>query len=156
MKYNYCTFVGNAGRAPEIRTTADGTQIASFSLAVSTWSREAEGVANAKAKATKEGEPIWLRIVAFGKLAETVEKFVKKGSQVLVAGRLSVREYTTKDGKERTAVEILAQSIEVQHREKSKESAIDVNEVDRQMTEANAGGTSDVPGAQPDMVQQAA
>ena len=142
-------FVGNAGRAPEIRTTNDGMQVASFSLAVSRWSREVAGVANAKAKATKEGEPIWLRIVAFGKLAETVEKFVKKGAQVLVAGRLSVREYTTKDGKVRTAVEILAQSIEVQHGEKSKESSIDIDEVDRQMTEANAG-------AQPDLVQQAA
>src|SRR6266487_4850832 len=137
MKYNYCTFVGNAGRAPEVRTTADGTTIASFSLAVSTWNREAEG----------KGEPIWLRIVAFGKLAETVEKFVKKGSQVLVAGRLSVREYTTKDGKERTAVEIIAQSIEVQHMEKKQqESVIDVDEVDRHIQQANAG-------AQPDMVQ---
>src|SRR5437667_9448736 len=125
MNYNYCLFVGNAGRAPEIRTTTDGTQIASFSLAVSTWSREAEG----------KGEPIWLRIVAFGKLAETAEKFVKKGSQVLVAGRLSVRDYTTKDGKEKTSVEIIAQSIEVQHAEKSKESGIDGDEVDRQMQE---------------------
>src|SRR5713226_3439696 len=150
MKYNYCMFVGNAGRAPEIRTTNDGMQVASFSLAVSTWSREVVGVANAKAKAAKEGEPIWLRIVAFGKLAETVEKFVKKGSQVLVAGRLSVREYTTKAGKERTSVEILAQSIEVQHLEKKQqESAIDVDEVDRQITEQNGI-------AQPDMVQQAA
>ena len=146
MKYNYCMFVGNAGRAPEIRTTNDGMPVASFSLAVSTWNREVGEVANAKAKATKEGEPIWLRIVAFGKLAETVEKFVKKGSQVLVAGRLSLREYTTKDGKERTSVEILAQSIEVQHGEKSKESVIDV---DRQMQESNAG-------AQPDLLQQAA
>jgi len=143
-------FVGNAGRAPEIRATNDGMQVASFSLAVSTWTRETEGVANAKAKATKEGEPIWLRIVAFGKLAETVEKFVKKGSQVLVAGRLSVREYTTKDGKERTSVEIIAQSIEVQHLEKKKqESEINVDEVDRQMQETNAG-------AQSDMVHQAA
>jgi single-strand DNA-binding protein len=80
-------------------------EVASFSLAVSTWSKETEG----------KGEPIWLRIVAFGKLAETVEKCVNKGSQVLVAGRLSVRDYTTKDGKERTAVEIIAQTIEVQH-----------------------------------------
>src|SRR6266568_1093446 len=140
MNYNYCLFVGNAGRAPEIRTTNDGTTIASFSLAVSTWSREAEG----------KGEPIWLRIVAFGKLAETVEKFVKKGSQVLVAGRLSLRESTTKDGKERTSVEIIAQSIEVQHLEKKQqESPIDVDEGDRQMNEQNgvAPATSDV--AQP-------
>src|SRR5437588_6054322 len=136
MNYNYCLFVGNAGRAPEIRTTSDGMQLASFSLAVSTWSREAEG----------KGEPIWLRIVAFGKLAETVEKFVKKGSQVLVAGRLSIREYTTKDGKERTSVEIIAQSIEVQHAQKQQESAGDIDEGDRQMSEQNER-------AQPDMVQ---
>ena len=137
MKYNYCMFVGNAGRAPEIRTTNDGMQVASFSLAVSTWSREGEGVANAKAKATKEGEPIWLRIIAFGKLAETVEKFVKKGSQVLVAGRLSIREYTSKDGKEKTSVEIIAQSIEVQHTEKKQqESEINIDEVDRQIAQA--------------------
>lgn len=127
MNYNYCLFVGNAGRAPEIRTTTDGMQVASFSLAVSTWSREAEG----------KGEPIWLRIVSFGKLAETVEKFVKKGSQVLVAGRLSVQEYTTKDGKKRSSVEIIAQSIEVQHGQKrQQESEIDVDEVDRQLAQA--------------------
>ncbi len=134
MNYNYCLFVGNAGRAPEIRTTNDGMTVASFSLAVSTWSREREG----------KGEPIWLRIVAFGKLAETVEKLVKKGSQVLVAGRLSVREYTTKDRKEKTVVEIIAQSIEVQHAEKSKESVRDGDEVDRQMQETNAGAQTDM------------
>ena len=140
MNYNYCMFVGNAGRAPEIRTTNDGMTVASFSLAVSTWTRETEG----------KGEPIWLRIVAFGKLAETVEKFVKKGSQVLVAGRLSVREYTTKDGKEKTSVEILAQSIEVQRMEKKQqESEVNIDEVDRQLKESNAG-------ARPDMAQQAA
>src|SRR5207248_10519656 len=100
----------------------------------STWSREAEG----------KGEPIWLRIVAFGKLAETVEKFVKKGSQVLVAGRLSVREYTTKDRKEKTVVEVIAQSIEVQHAGKQQESAIDRDEVDRQMQETNAGAQTDM------------
>ena len=129
MNYNYCLFVGNAGRAPEIRTTTDSMIVTSFSLAVSTWNKEREG----------KGEPIWLRIVAFGKLAETVEKFVKKGSQVLVAGRLAVSDYTTKDGKERTAVEIIAQSIEVQHAGKQQESMIDVDEVDRHMQEANAG-----------------
>ena len=134
MSYNYCLFVGNAGRAPEIHTTNDRMTVASFSLAVSTWSREREG----------KGEPIWLRIVAFGKLAETVEKLVKKGSQVLVAGRLSVREYTTKDRKEKTVVEIIAQSIEVQHAEKSKESVIDGDEVDRQMQETNAGAQTDM------------
>src|SRR5947209_18809963 len=133
MNYNYCLFVGNAGRAPEIRTTTDGMTVASFSLAVSTWSRERE----------EKGEPIWLRIVACGKLAETVEKFVKKGSQVLVAGRLSVREYTTKDGKERTAVEIIAQSIEIQHGENSKESTLDIDEIDRHMQQVNAGAQPD-------------
>jgi single-strand DNA-binding protein len=137
ISYNSCVFIGNAGRAPEIRATADGTGVASFSLAVSTWNREEEG----------KGEPIWLRIVAFGKLAETVEKIVKKGSLILVAGRLSLRDYTTKDGKEKTAIEIIAQTI--QHLEKKQqESEVNVDEVDRHMQEANAG-------AQPDMAQAA-
>src|SRR2546421_1984623 len=123
MNFNSCMFVGNAGRAPEVRTTADGTTIASFSLAVSTWSRE-----------EAKGGPIWLRIVAFGKRADTVEKMVKKGSLILVAGRLSLRDYTTKDGKEKTAIEIIAQTI--QHLEKKQqESALDLDEVDRQMDE---------------------
>src|SRR5437667_10951534 len=137
MNYKFCVSVGNAGRATEMRTTNDGMQLASFSLAVSTWNREAEG----------KGEPMWLRIVAFGKLAETVEKFVKKGSQVLVAGRLSVREYTTKDGKEKTSVEIIVQAIEVQHGEKRQESVINVDEIDRQITEQRI--------AEPDMAQAA-
>jgi len=139
-------FVGNAGRAPELRTTTDGMQVASFSLAVSTWNKEEQA----------KGEPIWLRIVAFGKLAETVEKFVKKGSEVLVAGRLSVREYTNKQGVEKTAIEIIAKEIEVQHAKKPQESEINIDEIDREITEQNgiAQATSDV--AQPDMVQQAA
>ncbi len=73
---------------------------------------------------------------------------MKKGSQVLVAGRLSVREYTTKAGKEKTAVEIIAQTIEVQHADKQQESAIDMDEVDQHIQETNAG-------AQPDMAQAA-
>ena len=137
ISYNSCLFVGNAGRAPEVRTTADGTQVASFSLAVSTWKADGEA----------KGEPIWLRIVAFGKLADTVEKIVKKGSLILVAGRLSLRDYTTKDGKEKTAIEIIAQTI--QHLEKrQQESPIDVDEGDRQMHEQNGV-------AQPDMGQVA-
>src|SRR5216117_3019212 len=90
----------------------------------------------------------------FGKLAETVEKMVKKGSLILVAGRLSLRDYTTKDGKEKTAIEIIAQTI--QHLEKKQqESAVDIDEGDQQMSEQNgvAPATSDV--AQPDMVQGA-
>ncbi len=124
ISYNSCIFIGNAGRAPQVRTTADGTEVASFSLAVSTWKADGEA----------KGEPIWLRIVAFGKLADTVEKIVKKGSLILVAGRLSLRDYTTKDGKEKTAIEIIAQTI--QHLEKKQqESALDLDEVDRQMDE---------------------
>ncbi len=139
MRLNSCTFVGYAGRNPDVRTTTDGLKITNFSLPISTWNREEQ----------VKGEPIWLRIVAFGKLAETVEKSVKKGSQVVVAGRFSGSSYTNKEGVEKTAIEIIANDIEVQHSQKPQESQVNIDEIDREITEQNGI-------AQPDMAQQAA
>lgn len=59
----------------------------------------------------KDKEPLWLTIVAWRKLAEQVKTYVKKGTPVLVAGRLSIRKYTDKTGTERQAVEVIAQDI---------------------------------------------
>jgi single-strand DNA-binding protein len=138
--FNQCVFVGNVGRNPEIRTTDDGMQVANFSLAVSTWNREE------KAK----GEPIWLRIVTFGKLAENVEKIVTKGSLVLVSGRLSVREYTNKQGVEKTAIELIAEHVEQMATNMQKTTAGEKASHEEEL-DGHASATSEV--AQPDMVQ---
>ena len=102
MSFNQCVFVGNAGQEPEIRTTTEGVNVARFRLAVET-----------DFKKDSQEPPMWLTIVAWRNLAGQVEKVVKKGSLVLVSGRLSVRAYTDKAETKRTSVEVIAQSIQV-------------------------------------------
>ena len=94
--FNQVIFVGNVGRDPEERTVSGDVKVCNFSLAVD------EG---------KDKDPLWLTIVAWRKLAEQVKQYVKKGTPVLVSGRLSIRTYTDKTGVERTAVEVIASDI---------------------------------------------
>ena len=102
VSFNQCVFVGNAGPEPEIRKTTEGVSVARFRLAVETDFRK-----------DSQEPPMWLTVVAWRSLADQVEKVVKKGSLVLVSGRLSVRAYTDKAETKRTSVEVIAQSIQV-------------------------------------------
>ena len=91
--------IGNLGRDPESRYTASGEAICNFSIACTeTW----------KDKQTGERKEMteWVRISAFGKLAEICSQYLKKGSQVYVEGSLRTRKWTDKDGQERYTTEI--------------------------------------------------
>ncbi len=94
---------GNVGRDPEKRMTKKETPVANFPLAVDTYAGKDEA---------KE-EPMWVTIVAWGKLAETVGKLVKKGSSVLVSGELQIRKYTDKNDTERRSVEVRADRVKL-------------------------------------------
>ena len=89
--------VGNCGGDPDVRTTGDGTRVASFSLAV-----------NRKVK----GEEVtdWYRVSAWRGLADVVDRYVKKGSRVMVDGTLSIRQYEH-NGKQGTSVELDARDL---------------------------------------------
>ena len=89
--------IGNCGNDPEVRTTADGIRVASFSLAV-----------NRKRGNTEETD--WYRVSAWRGLADIVEKYVKKGSAVAVDGALSIRQYEH-NGKPGTSVELDARDL---------------------------------------------
>jgi single-strand DNA-binding protein len=93
--FNYCVFVGRVGVDPQLRETNEGVSYCRFRLAVD------QG---------KE-EPLWLSVVAWRTLATQVEKYVKKGSLVLVSGRLSVDTYTDKQNQKQTGVEIVALDV---------------------------------------------
>ena len=93
--YNYIVLLGRVGIDPELRETNEGVSYCRFRLAVD------QG---------KE-EPMWLTVVAWRSLATQVEKFVKKGSLVLVSGRLSVDTYINKDNQKQTGVEIVALDV---------------------------------------------
>lgn len=92
------TIVGHLGRAPEVKFTTDGKPVANFSIAVTE-------------KRGGEDETTWFQVSCFGKTAENVGKFLDKGRQALVAGRIRSRKYMGKDGGEKTTWEVLADRV---------------------------------------------
>lgn len=100
MSINKAIIVGNVGKDPEIRYLANGDAVTSFSVAT-TW----------KVKGEEQTE--WHRITAFGKLAEICGKYLKKGSQVYIEGRLQTSKYTGKDGIERYSIDIIASQMQM-------------------------------------------
>lgn len=103
MTVNKATLIGNLGRDAEIRTTTTGAQIASLRLATTDRQKSASG------EWTDHTE--WHSVVCFGKLAELMDRFGKKGKQIYVEGRIQTREYTDKDGNKRWSTEIVASEI---------------------------------------------
>ena len=103
---NKVIIVGNLGRDPETRFTTGGEAIANIAVATSDrWKDKATGE---QKEATE-----WHRITFFGKLAEIVGQYLKKGSQVYVEGKLRTRKYTDKDGIERYATEVIADQMQM-------------------------------------------
>ncbi|GGX74877.1 single-stranded DNA-binding protein [Massilia dura] len=103
---NKVIIVGNLGRDPEIRYMPSGDAIANIAVATSFKSKD---------RNTGEQKEIteWHRISFFGRLAEIVGQYLKKGSSVYVEGRLQTRKYTDKDGVEKYATDIVAQEMQM-------------------------------------------
>lgn len=95
---NYCKLLiaGHVGRDPEVKDI-NGKTLANFSVAVSE-------------KRGGEKETTWFRCTAFGKTAEVVGQYVKKGRPVMVEGRIASRKYT-KDGVERKSWDVTADRV---------------------------------------------
>jgi single-strand DNA-binding protein len=100
---NKVILIGNVGKDPEIRHTQAGAKIASMSIATSeSWKDKQSGEKREKTE--------WHRISIFDeKLAEIVEKYVKKGSKVYVEGSLQTRKWTGNDGVEKYTTEVVLQ-----------------------------------------------
>jgi single-strand DNA-binding protein len=92
--------IGRLGKDVEIRFTATGDAVANFSLACGWKSKEKEGTE-------------WVNITAFGKLAEICGKYLKKGSQVYIAGSLKTDKYTDKSGVEKYSTKVMAEKMQM-------------------------------------------
>ena len=119
---NKAILIGNVGKEPEIRKTQSGISVANFSLATSK-------------KVKGEDKTEWHRIVVWDKLAEIIEKYVKKGDKVMIEGEIETREYE-KDGRKVYTTEIRAWNMEMLggKSESAKEPAnptknIDLNDI---------------------------
>jgi single-strand DNA-binding protein len=104
MSVNKVIVIGNLGANPNIRALPSGQNVANFSLATRERFTDRNGA--------KQERTDWHRIVAFGQLADTCERFLSKGRQVYVEGRLTTRQYEAKDGSgKRYRTEIVARQL---------------------------------------------
>jgi single-strand DNA-binding protein len=103
---NKIMLIGNLGKDPEFQVFESGTTQSRFSLAVSRMAKD-------RGTGERTEETQWFTIILWGKLAETCEKFLHKGSKVYVEGRLEQRKYTDKKGIERVAIEVHAQDFQM-------------------------------------------
>jgi single-strand DNA-binding protein len=95
---NKVQLVGNIGNAPEIKEIAGGKKVANFSLATNEVWKDANG--------EKQTETQWHRLVAWGKLAELIEKYTSKGSEIMIEGKLINRSYVDKNNETKYITEV--------------------------------------------------
>src|SRR3989441_12491514 len=93
MSFAQIQLLGNTGRDPEMNYTPDGIAVTKFSIAVSRRIKDAE-------------ETNWYNCTAWRNLAEMLSKHLRKGQMVFVQGDLHVRQYTTKDGRNGTSLDV--------------------------------------------------
>jgi single-strand DNA-binding protein len=105
-RYNRVTIVGNLVRDPEIRYVAGGNAVANFTIAVNRKSKEADSAD-------------YIDVVAWDKLAETSNTYLKKGTLVLIEGRLATRSYESKGGEKHKAAEVVISMLQMLGRPKS-------------------------------------
>ncbi len=95
---NKVQLIGNVGMNPEIKTLDGGKKLAKMRIATN------ESYKNSKGELVKETQ--WHNLIAWGKTAEIIEKYLKIGNEVAVEGKLINRNYTDKDGQKRYITEI--------------------------------------------------
>ena len=106
---NTITVSGNVGREPELKYSASGTAVVKFSVADTTGKDDNK-------------KTVWHDVVVFKEQAENVAASVRKGSRVIVTGRLDKSEYIGKDGVKKQRVEIIADDVSISLRWAAHES----------------------------------
>ncbi len=100
---NKIMIIGNLGRDPEVRYSQSGNAVCNLSVAVTEKVKDGDGWKDATE---------WFRVVTFGKTAENAGKYLAKGRQVYVEGRLRTQKYKDKDGVEKQSTEVIAYAIQ--------------------------------------------
>ena len=100
---NKVQLIGNLGNNPEIITLESGKKLAKFSIATN------ESYKNSKGEKVTDTQ--WHNIVAWNKTAEIIEKYLTKGSEVMVEGKLTSRSYDTKEGEKKYITEVVCNEL---------------------------------------------
>lgn len=102
---NRVQLIGNVGNDPEIKNLDGGKKLANLSIATN------ESYTNDKGEKVEQTE--WHRVTAWGKTAEIIEKYVTKGKEVAIEGKLSHRSYDDKNGEKRYITEVVVSGIQL-------------------------------------------
>ena len=100
---NRVQLIGNLGTDPEVITLESGKKLAKFSIATNETYKNAKG--------EKVTDTQWHNIVAWNKTAEIIEKYVNKGNEIMVEGKLTSRSYETKEGEKRYITEVVCNEL---------------------------------------------
>jgi single-strand DNA-binding protein len=114
---NKVILIGNLGKDPEVRTIEGGAKVASFSIATSEVFKNKDGSKNETTE--------WHNIVLWRGLAELAEKYLTKGNQVYIEGRIKTRQWEDKDGIKRYTTEIIGDNLTFLGGGKSNQNAGD-------------------------------
>jgi len=100
---NQIQLIGNVGQDVEIVTFESGKKLAKFSLATNETYKDAEGIKQTKTE--------WHNLIAWGNVGEIIEKYVKKGSEIAIQGKLTYNKFEDKNGNKRSKTEIVVSEI---------------------------------------------
>ena len=142
---NQVFIMGHLGQDPDLKYGSSGNPICNFSVATDEGYTDKDG--------NKVDRTEWHRIVAYQRQAETCSEYLKKGSLVLVIGKLQTRKWQDQDGNDRYMTEIVANRVQFLNRKSGDDEQQTQHQKQGRITEKNlgpafpseAGGMSDVP-----------
>jgi len=105
MSVNKCIFIGNVGNDPDVHIFESGNKSIQFSIACN------EKYTNKQGEKVENTE--WINLVAYGNVADIIDKYVKKGDPLYIEGKLRTRSYDAKDGTKRYITEVIISRIEL-------------------------------------------
>lgn len=135
MSFNRIILVGNLGRDPELRYTPQGTPVCSFTMATNERRKDRNG--------EMQDHTTWFKVTLWNRLAENASQYLQKGRPVYIEGRLRMEEYTDREGRQRTSLEVVAtdmQFIGSRHDESAGE---------RSMSTSASAAPAPAPAAEP-------
>jgi single-strand DNA-binding protein len=140
---NKVILIGNLGRDPETRYTADGAAITNVSIATTRRYKDASG--------QQQEETEWHRVAFFGRLAEIAGEYLRKGRPVYVEGRLRTRKWQDKDGNDKYTTEVVAENMQLLGSREGMGGGADMDGGDeaRAPAPARSPGTRPAPAAKP-------
>jgi single-strand DNA-binding protein len=100
---NKVQLIGNLGNDPEIITLESGKKLAKFSLATNEYYKDADG--------QKQTKTEWHNLIAWNKTAEIIEKYVSKGKEIAIEGKLTSRSWDDKEGNKRYTTEVIVNGV---------------------------------------------